>query len=269
MQDKAERTQRLEQAAAELHAAYQERQPVAPLRDRIEGLSADDAYAIQEINTARWLASGRRLVGRKIGLTSRAVQKQLDVDQPDFGMLFADMAMPEREEIPGGQLLQPKIEAEIALILKRDLSFERHTYADLLQAVDFCLPALEIVDSRIANWNIRLVDTIADNASSGLFVLGSRPVRLRDVDLTACAMQMSRGGEVVSEGSGRACLGNPLNACLWLADVMSRYGHPLQAGDIVLSGALGPMVAVAAGDRFEARIEGLGSVSASFAANLV
>ncbi|WP_281362428.1 2-keto-4-pentenoate hydratase [Pararobbsia alpina] len=250
--------------AENLRMAYTNAVPVEPLRGRLEGLSTDDAYAIQEYNTAHWLANGRRLVGRKIGLTSRAVQQQLGVDQPDFGMLFADMAMPEGEDIPAGRLLQPRIEAEIALILKRDLVFERHTYADLLQAVDCCLPALEIVDSRIANWDIRLADTIADNASSGLFVLGTRPVLLRDIDLTACSTRMSRSGETVSEGNGRACLGNPLNACLWLADTMSRYGRPLQAGDIVLTGALGPMVPVVAGDRFEASIDGLGSVSVGF-----
>lgn len=239
-------------------------QPIAPLRERVPSLDESLAYAIQDTNTRAWLDAGRRLVGRKIGLTSKAVQAQLGVDQPDFGMLFADMAVGDGEPIAAGRLIQPKVEAEIALLLRADLPHERHTYADLIRATECVLPAIEIVDSRIEAWNIRFVDTVADNASSGLYVLGSRPRKLRDVDLVGCAMQMKRGENVVSTGSGRACLGNPLTAAVWLADVMVKYGRPLQAGDIVLTGALGPMVAVQAGDRFEATVEGLGSVVAQF-----
>ncbi len=254
-----------EAAAALLKAAHASGQPIAPLRERLPHTRLDDAYAIQEVNTRAWLAEGRRLVGRKIGLTSRAVQAQLGVDQPDFGMLFADMAVGDGEPVTAGCLIQPKVEAEVALVLGRDLTQGRHTYADLLRATEYALPAIEIVDSRIADWNIQLLDTVADNASSGLFVLGGRPVRLQDVDLTACAMQMQRGGEVVSQGNGRACLGSPLNAAVWLADVMARCGRPLQAGDVVLTGALGPMVAVRSGDHFHVSIEGLGQVSTLFA----
>ncbi|WP_374244762.1 2-keto-4-pentenoate hydratase [Zoogloea sp.] len=251
-------------AAALLKAAHASGEAIAPLRDRLAATDADAAYAIQELNTRAWLAEGRRLVGRKIGLTSLAVQAQLGVDQPDFGMLFADMAVGDGEPVPAGRLIQPKVEAEVALVLGRDLTHERHTYADLLRATEYALPAIEIVDSRIAGWNIRFADTVADNASSGLFVLGGRPVRLADVDLTACAMQMCRGDAVVSRGNGRACLGSPLNAAVWLADTMARRGRPLLAGDIVLTGALGPMVAVQSGDRFDVSIEGLGGVSAVF-----
>jgi len=251
-------------AAALLKAAHASGEAIAPLRDRLAATDADAAYAIQELNTRAWLAEGRRLVGRKIGLTSLAVQAQLGVDQPDFGMLFADMAVGDGEPVPAGRLIQPKVEAEVALVLGRDLTHERHTYADLLRATEYALPAIEIVDSRIAGWNIRFADTVADNASSGLFVLGGRPVRLADVDLTACAMQMRRGDAVVSRGNGRACLGSPLNAAVWLADTMARRGRPLLAGDIVLTGALGPMVAVQSGDRFDVSIEGLGGVSAVF-----
>jgi 2-keto-4-pentenoate hydratase len=204
-------------------------------------------------------------VGRKIGLTSLAVQAQLGVDQPDFGMLFADMAVGDGEPVALGRLIQPKVEAEVALVIGRDLTHERHTYADLIRATEYVLPAIEIVDSRIENWNIRFVDTVADNASSGLFVLGGQPRRLQDVDLTACAMEMRRGEEVVSRGNGRACLGSPLNAAVWLADVMVRCGRPLLAGDIVLTGALGPMVSVRPGERFDVSVEGLGSVTALFA----
>ena len=252
-------------AAAQLMAAHAGGQPIAPLRERLAQADQAGAYAVQEVNTQAWLTSGRRLVGRKIGLTSLAVQAQLGVDQPDFGMLFADMAVGDGEPVAAGRLIQPKVEAEVALIIGRDLTHERHTYADLIRATEYALPAIEIVDSRIENWNIKFVDTVADNASSGLFVLGGRPVKLSDIDLTACAMEMKRGDETVSRGNGRACLGSPLNAAIWLADVMVRCGRPLLAGDIVLTGALGPMVAVKSGERFDVRIEALGTVSAVFA----
>ena len=254
-----------EAAAQLLHTAASSGHSIAPLRDRLAVADQATAYAIQEANTQRGLAAGRRLVGRKIGLTSLAVQAQLGVDQPDFGMLFADMAVGDGEPVALGRLIQPKVEAEVALVIGRDLTHDRHTYADLIRATEYALPAIEIVDSRIENWNIRFVDTVADNASSGLFVLGGRPVKLADLDLTACAMEMKRGETVVSTGNGRACLGSPLNAAVWLADMMVRCGRPLQAGDIVLTGALGPMVAVQSGDRFDVRIDGLGTVSALFA----
>ena len=252
-------------AAALLKAAHATGQAIAPLRDRLAQADQDGAYAVQEANTRAWLAEGRRLVGRKIGLTSLAVQQQLGVDQPDFGMLFADMAVGDGEPVALGRLIQPKVEAEIALVIGRDLTHERHTYADLIRATEYALPAIEIVDSRIADWNIRFVDTVADNASSGLFVLGGTPKRLGDFDIAACAMDMKRGEESVSRGSGRACLGSPLNAAVWLADVMVRCGRPLLAGDIVLTGALGPMVVAKPGERFDVAIAGLGQVSALFA----
>jgi len=253
-----------EAAAALLQVAMRERKTVAPLRDRLVCADQDGAYAIQEANTKIWLAGGRRLVGRKIGLTSLAVQAQLGVDQPDFGMLFADMAVGDGAPVDLLRLIQPKVEAEVALVIGRDLTHECHTYADVIRATEYALPAIEIVDSRIESWNIRFVDTVADNASSALFVLGGRPVKLDQIDLTACAMEMKRGDEVVSRGNGRDCLGSPLNAVIWLADMMVRCGRPLQAGDIVLTGALGPMVAVTEAARFDVRIEGLGSVSALF-----
>lgn len=252
-------------AAALLHAAIREGKAIAPLRDRLARADQDGAYAVQEANTRAWLAGGRRLVGRKIGLTSLAVQAQLGVDQPDFGMLFADMAVGDGELVDLNRLIQPKVEAEVALVIGRDLTHERHTYADLIRATEYALPAIEIVDSRIENWDIRFLDTVADNASSALFVLGGRPVKLDQIDLTACAMEMRRGDEVVSRGNGRACLGSPLNAAIWLADMMVRRGRPLLAGDIVLTGALGPMAAVTDAARFDVRIDGLGGVSALFA----
>ena len=255
----------IREAADRLHAAATSGTPTTPIRDLLEAGDAAAAYAVQQINTERALANGRRLVGRKIGLTSLAVQKQLGVDQPDYGMLFADMARPEAMDIPLADVMQPKVEAEIAFVLGRDLDGEQLTVADLFRAIDYAVPAIEIVGSRVADWDIRLTDTIADNASSGLYVLGSRPVRITDFDMRLCGMVMEKAGEPVSVGAGAACMGSPLNATLWLAKVMAQVGRPMRAGDTILSGALGPMVPVVAGDVFDVRIEGLGNVRAAFA----
>ncbi|MES2681971.1 MAG: fumarylacetoacetate hydrolase family protein [Pseudomonadota bacterium] len=252
------------QAADQLLACYRSGVPCAPIRELIPDCDAARAYRIQEINTGRWLADGRRLVGRKIGLTSPAVQKQLGVDQPDFGMLFADMAVPDGEAIPMASVMQAKAEAEIAFVLERDLTVEQPTVADLIRAIGYALVAIEVVGSRVANWNIRLVDTVADNASSGKFVLGNTPYTLNGLDLRDCTMQMQRGAEVVSSGIGHACLGHPLNATLWLARKMVEVGRPLLAGDLILSGALGPMVTAQGGEVLEAQVSGLGSVRAAF-----
>lgn len=254
----------VEAAASRLAEAQRARVPCAPVRDLI---GADDrvaAYAVQEIGTRARLAAGERMTGRKIGLTSAAVQKQLGVDQPDYGILFADMAIADGGEVPAGGLLQPRAEAEIAFVLGRDLDIDRLTAADVVRAVDHAVCAIEIVDSRIAGWDIRIADTIADNASSGLYVLGGRPRRIGDLDLELCGMVARRNGEVVALGAGAACLGSPLHATLWLAQAMVRNGRPLRAGDVVLSGALGPMAPVAPGDRFEAEIQGLGVVRVAF-----
>lgn len=250
--------------AERLRYAY-EGTPVGPLRERLPAGDVDVAYAVQDANTEHWLREGRRIVGRKIGLTSPAVQKQLGVDRPDFGMLFADMAVGEGEPVSVDRVLQPKIEAEIALILGSDLASEQPTIADVIAATAYVVPALEIVGSRIAGWDIKIVDTVADNASAGAYVLGGPARRIDGLDLRAASMTMTRNGEVVSTGSGAACLGHPLNAAVWLAGEVARRGRPLLAGDVVLTGALGPMVPVSPGDTFEAVIEGLGSVQAVFA----
>ncbi|MDH2329150.1 2-keto-4-pentenoate hydratase [Cereibacter sp. SYSU M97828] len=260
-----DRSDTIENIAAALRQAHHSGVPIAPVRAELAENDLDQAYEVQEANTRFWLNEGRRLVGRKIGLTSPAVQKQLGVDQPDFGMLFADMAMPEGIAIPASLTMQPKIEAEIALILDRDLTVEQAGVADIIRATAYVAPAFEIVGSRIANWDIRITDTIADNASSGLFVLGGPARRIDGLDLAGCRMTMTRGGEVVSEGSGSACLGHPLNAAAWLASEMVRRERPLLAGDVILTGALGPMVPANAGDEFEAEISGIGRVRASFA----
>ncbi|SMH46387.1 2-keto-4-pentenoate hydratase [Azospirillum agricola] len=252
-------------AADRLFEALGSGTPCDPVRELLPDGDLAAAYAVQETNTRRGLAQGRALSGRKIGLTSKAVQAQLGVGQPDYGMLFADMAVPDGVEIARDRLIQPKAEAEVAFVLGRDLDRESITAADVIRAVDCVLPAIEIVDSRVAGWNIRILDTIADNASSGLYVLGNEPKPLAGLDLRLCGMVMEMGGEPVSTGAGLACLGHPLNAVLWLAQTMARVGRPLKAGDTVLSGALGPMVPVAWGSVVEARVEGLGSVRAAFA----
>ncbi len=256
----------IEKAAEEIYQSYLSGTPCDPIRDLLPDGDVDAAYQVQEINTGKWLSEGRRLVGRKIGLTSKAVQTQLGVDQPDYGMLFADMDVPDGEEVGIGKVSQPKVEAEVAFVLAEDLDEEQLTAADIISSIDYAVAAIEIVGSRIANWDIRILDTIADNASSGLFVLGHQPRKLSEFDPRQCGMVMERRGEPVSMGAGVACRGSPVTAALWLARKMAGVGRPLKKGDIILSGALGPMVPVEPGDVVEARIEGLGSVRAAFAA---
>ena len=253
-------------AAAAIRSAYENQKPIGPIRDMLPANDIAAAYAVQQANTNHWIGQGRRPVGRKIGLTAKAVQMQLGVDQPDYGILYADMEIPDSEEIPTSRVMQPRAEAEVALVLKKDLLLEQLTLIDLLDATAYALPAIEVVGSRIAKWDIKIVDTVADNASSGLFVLGTRPVALDNLDLRNCGMVMEKRGEPVSVGAGVACLSNPLNAALWLARKMVTVGMPLRAGNVILTGALGPMAAVQPGDVMEARISGLGSVRAVFAA---
>ncbi len=252
-------------AADRLWHAQTTATPCAPVRELIGADDVAAAYAVQEHNARRWLAQGRRPVGRKIGLTARSVQRQLGVDEPDYGLLFADMAVCDGADVPTRTLIQPKVEGEVAFCLKRDLTHPQLTMTDILGAVDYVLAAIEIVDSRIERWDIKIADTVADNASSGRYVLGNEPHSLRDVDLRLCGMVLERHGEQVSFGAGAACLGHPLNATLWLAQKMAAVGRPLLAGDLIMSGALGPMVPASAGDIFDLRINGLGSVRAVFA----
>ncbi|HEX5740031.1 MAG TPA: fumarylacetoacetate hydrolase family protein [Pilimelia sp.] len=252
-------------AAAELTRAYAAG-PCPPLRDRL--IRAGDvaaAYAAQQRQVADWAAAGRRPVGAKIGLTAPAVQAALGIDEPDYGVLFADMAVDDGAGVDPAALLQPRVEAEVAFVLGRDLPHARVTVADVVRATDFLLPAIEIVDCRIAGWDISIVDTVADNAAAARYVLGTSPRRLADVDLRLCGAVLADGGEPVSVGAGAACLGNPLHAVAWLAGTLAALGRPLAAGDLVLSGALGPMVPVRAGAAYEARISGLGSVRVRFA----
>lgn len=253
----------LARCAEDLFVAREDGRPIPPLSKTYRLTDAAEAYAVQEINTRRWLDQGRRIVGRKIGLTSKAVQAQLGVDQPDYGQLWAD-GDAETGRVAAGRYMQPRIEAEIAFVMKRDVTSTEVSMSELIGAIDYALPAVEIVDSAIADWKITLADTIADNASAGGFMLGASPRTLADLDLRLCGMVVTRRGEAVSTGLGAACLGHPLNATLWLARTMARVGRPLAAGEIVLSGALGPMVSAAAGDRFEIEIQGFSPFSLAF-----
>jgi 2-keto-4-pentenoate hydratase len=234
---------------------------VAPLRDGLDPTDAAGAYAVQAINTRHWQGEGRRVVGRKIGLTAAAVQAQLGVDQPDFGVLFDDMVIANGGTLDVAQLLQPKAEAEVALVLARDLDDAAATRKSVTAAVDYACAAIEIVDSRIAEWKISFADTVADNGSSAAFALGSEARSLDGLDLWSCGMVLEVNGRVVSIGAGAACLGHPLEAAAWLARTLAAAGEPLRAGDIVLTGALGPMVPITAGDWVRATIGGLGTVA--------
>lgn len=256
-----------EQLARRLRDAYL-KGAVAPLRDGLDPLDAAGAYAIQAINTRFWEAQGRRIVGRKAGLTSKAVQAQLGVDQPDFGVLFGDMRVADGGRLDPAWCLQPKAEAEIAFVLGAELRSPDTTPDEIAAAVASVHAAIEIVDSRIANWKITFADTVADNGSSAFFVLADQGCALSGLDLEGAAMAMSVNGQVVSRGIGSAALGNPLNAAAWLARTLAAAGEPLGAGDILLAGALGPMVALSPGDAVRAEIEGIGACSFTYAGEL-
>lgn len=245
--------------AARLRDAYAGA-PVPPLRDGLAPGDVEAAYAIQTINTRFWEAAGRRVVGRKVGLTAKAVQQQLGVDQPDFGALFDDMELPDGGVLPAGRLIQPKVEAEVALVMGADLPPRPVTREEAAAAVESVVAAIEIVDSRIAEWKITFADTVADNGSSAMFVLGAERKPLAGLDLWTCGMALEVNGVVASLGAGAACLGHPLNAATWLANALAERGEPLRRGDIVLTGALGPMVALQPGDHVRATIGGLGAV---------
>jgi 2-keto-4-pentenoate hydratase len=244
-------------AADRLFAAFHRVEATDPVRGDLGGVA--EAYAVQELVMSAREAAGSARIGRKVGLTNPAVQRQLGVDQPDFGVLLADMDASSAAEIDPSMLVAPRIEAEIAFIMAEDVRFP--TREAVLAAVASVAPAFEIVDSRVRDWDISIVDTIADNASSGLFVLGADRLSLDEVDPVGVTMSMTEDDVVVSEGTGAACLGDPVNALVWVAETAAGLGRPLLAGEVVLSGALGPMVPLRPGSRYHASIQGLGTVS--------
>ena len=249
--------------ARQLRDAYSG-ETLPPLRQWLEPTDAVGAYAIQGHNTRFWQGQGRVIVGRKAGLTAEAVQKQLGVDQPDFGVLFDDMQIADGGVLQPERTIQPKAEAEIAFILGADLPDKETTPEMAAAAVASVHAAIEIVDSRITDWQISFADTVADNGSSAFFVLAEAGLPLGGLDLEGAGMAMQVNGETASTGIGAAALGNPLNAAAWLAQTLARTGEPLCAGDILLAGALGPMVTLAPGDQVEAAVDGIGSCSFTF-----
>ena len=242
--------------------AYATGVPIKPVRDEVNGIG--EAYEVQRETVRHWLAQGRRPAGHKIGLTSKVIQTQLGVDEPDFGILFADMVLQDGATVSRAAILQPRIEGEIAFVLKSDLRGEHIAPGDVIAATDYVCPAIEICGSRIAGWDIRIQDTIADNASSGLIVLGAEKVK-PDLDrLAQIPLSMKQDGIEAAVGKGDACLGNPANAVAWLAQTMTHFGDGLRAGDVVMSGALAKMLSAAPGNHFQADFAGFGKVSVRF-----
>ncbi len=250
----------LEEVADALYEAHKRAKPIAPVREALGAHELDAAYEVQELVVSRRVAAGAVRVGRKVGLTNVRVQQQLGVDQPDFGVLLDDMDASALDVIDTSGLVSPRIEAEIAFIMAENV--DRADRDGVMGAVGAAVAAFEIVDSRVRDWDISIVDTIADNASSARYVLGSRKLPLAQLDTAGVVMTMSVDGEEVSRGTGAACLGDPINALLWVAETAERIGRPLRAGEVVLSGALGPMVPFVAGRKYEASITGLGEVTA-------
>lgn len=246
----------------ELFQSLTTRAVVDPLTVRETELTVEHAYRIQDHLIQRRLALGDRIVGKKIGLTSRVVQKMLGVGEPDFGQLLASMAVSDTIAID--TLIQPRIEGEVAFLLDRDLAGPGITNADVLRATRAVLPCFEIVDSRIRDWKIKLVDTVADNASAGLFVLGFSMADPRTLDLSTCGMVLEKNGAVESTGSGAAALGSPVSCVAWLANALGRFGVSLKAGEIILSGSLGALIPVSRGDNFRLSIGSIGSATVRF-----
>lgn len=251
-------------AADRLRRAEATGAPVAPIRDLIGSGDIRAAYAVQTILAEERVAAGAVVVGRKIGLTSKAVQAQMGVDQPDFGILFDEMAHPDGATIPFAAVLQPRAEAEIAFVLKDDLVDGDLDRDQVRTAIDYGVAALEICGSRIEDWDISFADTVADNASAGAFVLGTERRRLDEFDPAAVEMSMSLDGELVSTGIGAASLGDPVNAVVWLARKARELGNPLRGGQVILSGAMGPMRPITPGSTVRCTVTGLGTVGASF-----
>lgn len=255
-------SEKLYEAALRLRRAYGN-SAIKPLREYVDITDSINAYAIQNLNTQFWLSQGRHIIGKKIGLTSSAVQKQLGVNQPDYGILFHDMKIDDEGSLQGQKLLQPKVEAEIAVRLCKDIDDPNIELAEFIESIDAIAPALEIVDSRIEDWKISFADTVADNGSSSHFVIGAW-LQDKSIDLYSCGMVLEKNGEICSLGTGAACLGHPYKAGLWLAKKMIEINQPLKAGEILLTGALGPMVAIYPGDHIKAVIGGLGECEFHF-----
>jgi len=255
---------KINQYGDELYDCWLNRRTVAPLREREPGITIEDAYKIQERFVARRVAAGETIIGKKIGATSKPVQDFLEVYQPDFGMLTSGMVYQEGDTIDLGTLIQPKAEAELAFVLKADLKGPGITAMDVIRATDYVLPCFEIVDSRITAWNIKIQDTVADNASCGVYVLGKTQGDPRKLDITLAGMVLEKNGELFSTGVGAAVQGSPANAVAWLANTLGELGIPFKAGEVILSGSQSALVPVADGDELVCTVGGLGSCRVKF-----
>ncbi|API59688.1 2-oxopent-4-enoate hydratase [Tardibacter chloracetimidivorans] len=248
----------------ELFEALNSRVAIAPLRDRLPGITVADGYRIQERMVARMVATGDSIVGKKIGVTSKAVQNMMQVFEPDFGQLTASMEHRSGAGLAMDSMIQPRIEGEIAFVLKRDLAGPGLTAVDVLAATAHVVPCFEVVDSRITDWDIRIQDTISDNASCGAYILGDTTVDPRDIDLSLVGMLIEKNGEPAATGVGAAVQGSPVNAVVWLVNRLGALGVTFRAGEVILSGSLAALVPVAVGDRIVAHFDGLGSCEVSF-----
>jgi 2-oxopent-4-enoate/cis-2-oxohex-4-enoate hydratase len=255
---------KIEQYGDELYNALITRTAVDPLTDREPEITIEDAYKIQLRMIQRRLDAGETIIGKKIGVTSKVVMDMLKVDQPDFGQMTSGMIYNEGEAIPVDSMIAPKAEAEVAFILKRDLQGPGVTAADVLRATECVVPCFEIVDSRIRDWKIKIQDTVADNASCGVLVLGGVRKSPRDLDLALAGMVLEKNGEIISTSTGAAVQGSPVNAVVWLANTLGRLGIALKAGEVILSGSQSPLVPVKAGDSLTCSVGGLGGTSVRF-----
>ena len=255
---------KIEKYGDELYEALVNRKAVAPLTDREADITIEDAYQIQQRMIQRRLDTGETIIGKKIGVTSKVVMDMLKVDQPDFGMMTSGMVFNEGEAIDTSTMIAPRAEAEVAFVLKSDLQGPGVTAADVLRATECVVPCFEIVDSRIQDWKIKIQDTVADNASCGVLVLGGLRKSPRDIDLALAGMVLEKNGEVISTSTGAAVQGSPVNAVAWLANTLGRLGIPLKAGEVILSGSQSPLVPVKAGDSLVCSVGGLGSTSVRY-----
>ena len=248
----------------ELYAAFIAREPVVPLTERESAIEIADAYQIQTRFLSRRVANGETIVGKKIGVTSKVVQDMLNVRQPDFGQLLSGMVRREGASISLDEMIQPKAEAEVAFVLRRDLVGPGVTAMDVIRATDYVVPCFEIVDSRIADWKIKIQDTVADNASCGIFVLGATRGNPRKIDLTLAGMVLEKDGEIVSTACGAAVQGSPVNAIVWLANTLGALGIPFRVGEVILSGSQSPLLPITDGTSLRCRVGGLGECFAQF-----
>lgn len=258
------KTTKIDELTTILLEAERTRKSIKPVSEEYPNLTVNEAYQIQLANVEYKLGQGQKIVGKKIGLTSIAMQELLGVDEPDYGHLLNEMNIPNDGEASINNTIAPKVEAEIAFVLKEDLVGPNVTFEDVIKATDYIIPAIEVVDSRIENWKIRLEDTVADNASSCLFVLGNKRFNIHEIDLPNVIMELYRNDELMNTGKGDAVLGNPIECVAWLANKLSEFGISLKAGEIILSGALSAAISANAGDRFTAKFPLLGDVSISF-----